>query len=197
MTTIRPYSQQAPPVSTRKSLTSPALFPFTRFSKSTKPLSFTNPLSFIRHETSCALPRTGNKSAYIPTAIVYCEANFGDIDGKTANGLVRQSEKYRILSVLARKPAGLDAGMVLDDVPNAIPICHDLSEALRQAENIPDYFIFGMAPASGMLSIYERSVVLEAMAGGMNIVNGLHEFLNDDAEFVAASAKSKVPPNTI
>ncbi|MDH5447005.1 MAG: DUF1611 domain-containing protein, partial [Gammaproteobacteria bacterium] len=60
------------------------------------------------------------------------------------------------------------------------------------AENVPDYFIFGMAPASGMLSILERSVVLEAMAGGMNIVNGLHEFLNEDAEFIAASAMNKV-----
>ena len=34
------------------------------------------------------------------TAVVYCEANFGAIDGKTANGLVRHSEKYRILSVI-------------------------------------------------------------------------------------------------
>ena len=30
------------------------------------------------------------------TAIVYCEANFGKMDGKTANGLVRYSEKYEI-----------------------------------------------------------------------------------------------------
>jgi len=192
MKTIRPYSQQAPPVSTNRTLTSPALFPFIRFSKSTKSLSFTNPLSFVRHETSCALPRTVDKSAYIPTAIVYCEANFGDIDGKTANGLVRQSEKYRILSVIDSNKAGLDAGMVLDDVPNAIPICQDLADALRQAENVPDYFIFGMAPASGMLSLYERGVVLDAMAGGMSVVNGLHEFLNEDAEFVAACAKNKV-----
>ena len=38
-----------------------------------------------------------------------------------------------------------------------------------------------MAPATGLLSIHERSVVLEAIALGMNVVNGLHEFLNDDA----------------
>ncbi len=34
------------------------------------------------------------------TAVVYCEGNFGRQDGKTANGLVRHSEKYRILSVI-------------------------------------------------------------------------------------------------
>lgn len=33
----------------------------------------------------------------VPTAIVYCEGNFGQIDGKTANGLVRHSQAYRIL----------------------------------------------------------------------------------------------------
>ena len=34
------------------------------------------------------------------TAVIYCEANFGASDGKTANGLVRHSEKYEILSVI-------------------------------------------------------------------------------------------------
>jgi uncharacterized NAD-dependent epimerase/dehydratase family protein len=120
------------------------------------------------------------------TAIVYCEGNFGAIDGKTANGLVRHSEKFEILSVIDSEKAGLDTGMVLEDVPNAIPICRDLADALTQAENTPDYFIFGMAPASGMLSTYERGLVIEAMSYGMNIVNGLHEFLNDDPVFAAA-----------
>jgi hypothetical protein len=46
------------------------------------------------------------------TAIVYCEANFGAIDGKTANGLVRHSERYEFLSVIDSGKAGLDAGMV-------------------------------------------------------------------------------------
>ena len=39
-----------------------------------------------------------------------------------------------------------------------------------------------MAPASGMLSTPERHLVLEALGCGMNVVNGLHEFLNDDLE---------------
>jgi uncharacterized NAD-dependent epimerase/dehydratase family protein len=114
------------------------------------------------------------------TAIVYCEANFGAIDGKTANGLVRHSERYEILSVIDSEKAGLDTGMVLDGKPNAIPICRDLAESLDKAVTVPDYFIFGMAPSSGMLSLHERGLVLEAMSHGMNIVNGLHEFLGDD-----------------
>ncbi len=127
-----------------------------------------------------------------PTAVVYCEANFGSVDGKTANGLVRHSEKYDILSVIDSEKAGLDAGMVLGEAPNAIPVCHDLADAMTRIGGVPDYYIFGMAPASGMLSPHERSLVLEAIFLGMNVVNGLHEFLNDDPEFAAASAARNI-----
>lgn len=126
------------------------------------------------------------------TAIVYCEGNFAALDGKTANGLVRSSEKYKILSVIDSEKTGLDAGMVLDQKNNDIPICRDLADALKQAGKVPDFFIFGMAPSSGMLSLHERSLILEAISHGMNIVNGLHEFLNDDPVFIAACAASQV-----
>ena len=123
-----------------------------------------------------------------PTAIVYCEANFGDIDGKTANGLVRHSERYEILGVIDSEKAGLDTGQILDGKPNGIPVYADLESAIHLTGGVPDSFIFGMAPASGMLSPAERTVVLTAIRVGMNVVNGLHEFLNDDAEFSAAAA---------
>jgi uncharacterized NAD-dependent epimerase/dehydratase family protein len=126
------------------------------------------------------------------TAIVYCEGNFGAIDGKTANGLVRHSEQYRILSVIDSEKAGSDSGMLLDDRVNGIPVCRDLSNALALADELPDYFIFGMAPASGKLSQDERGLMLTAISLGMNIVNGLHEFLSDDPEFEAASAAHNV-----
>jgi len=126
------------------------------------------------------------------TAVVYCEGNFGAIDGKTANGLIRYSEKYRILSVIDSKQEGLDSGMVLDQVPNAIPICRDLDHVLTTLGFVPDSFIFGMAPSTGLLSKRERGVILEAMSHGMNIVNGLHEFLNDDPVFAAASIANQV-----
>jgi uncharacterized NAD-dependent epimerase/dehydratase family protein len=124
----------------------------------------------------------------IATAIVYCEANFGAIDGKTANGLVRHSEKYKILSVIDSQKAGRDSGEVLGEPANSIPVCRDLSDALAHAESVPNYFIIGMAPATGMLSVSERDIVLDAIDLGMNVVNGLHEFLNDDPVFAAASA---------
>lgn len=134
----------------------------------------------------------GKPQARSATAVVYCEANFGAIDGKTANGLVRHSEKYTILSVIDSEKVGLDAGAVLDGELNGIPIHRDLAHALEHAGALPDHFIFGIAPASGMLSAHERGVVLAAIELGMDIVNGLHEFLSDDPEFMAASAASGV-----
>jgi uncharacterized NAD-dependent epimerase/dehydratase family protein len=134
------------------------------------------------------LPSARNRA----TAVVYCEANFGEQDGKTANGLVRCSEKYEILSVIDSTKSGLDAGAVLDDRPNGIPISTDLSDSIALAGCIPRFFIFGMAPASGMLSPVERRTVLDAIGHGMNIVNGLHEFLNDDPEFAAAAVAHNV-----
>ena len=129
---------------------------------------------------------------YVATAIVYCEANFGDIDGKTANGLIRHSEKYSIISVIDSAKAGSDTGMLLDKKPNGIPVCRNLADALKQADCVPDYFIFGIAPSSGLLSNHERCLILEAMRHGMNIINGLHEFLNDDPVFAEECVASRV-----
>lgn len=136
--------------------------------------------------------QSAGASAVRPTAVVYCEANLGEIDGKTANGLVRHSETYEIVAVIDSLRAGSDAGSVLDDVPNGIPVVADLAAALAVPVAVPDHFIFGMAPSSGMLSASERLLVLEAMGRGMNVVNGLHEFLNEDPEFAAAAVANDV-----
>lgn len=121
------------------------------------------------------------------TAIVYCEGQFGEQDGKTANGLVRHSEKYEILSVIDSTHAGADAGMLLDGTANGIPILGGLPTAIAHAGHVPDYLICGVAPADGLLSADQRTVLLDGIARGMHIINGLHEFLTDDAEFVAAA----------
>jgi len=148
---------------------------------------------FNRSKIAKRLPiHIQNQSKRCATAVVYCEANFGSIDGKTANGLIRNSEKYKILSVIDSEKAGMDSGSVLDNKPNEIPICRDLLDSLAQADTVPATFIFGVAPSSGMLSNHERSVIIEAMSYGMDIVNGLHEFLNDDPIFAAACVEYDV-----
>src|SRR5438874_10998437 len=85
------------------------------------------------------------------TAIVYCEGQFGEQDGKTANGLVRHSEKYEILSVIDSFRAGVDAGKFLDGTANGIPVLASLAESVSHAGRVPDYLICGLAPADGLL----------------------------------------------
>src|SRR6478752_7977291 len=126
------------------------------------------------------------------TAIVYCEGQFGEQDGKTANGLVRHSEKYEILSVIDSLRAGSDAGKLLDGTANGIPVLASLAESIAHAGHVPDYLICGLAPADGLLSEEQRVVLLDGIARGMHVINGLHEFLNDDAEFVAAALLARV-----
>lgn len=139
--------------------------------------------------SSRARPSLIGAAAELPAgtaAVVYCEGQFGEQDGKTANGLVRHSERYRILSVIDSTCAGVDAGRFLDGEANGIPVVAGLDEAIVHAGRVPEYLICGVAPADGLLSEAQRVVLLDGIARGMHIVNGLHEFLDDDPEFVAA-----------
>ena len=128
----------------------------------------------------------------VPTAVVYCDGNFGQVDGKTANGLVRHSQAYRILSVIDSELKGRDSGQVLDNVSNGIPVLEDLEAAVTREAYIPDTLIYGMAPSTGKMSPADREVVLDAIALGMDIVSGLHEFLGDDPEISGAADASNV-----
>ena len=149
------------------------------------------PAARSRRAPACLDPEpTFDQAVAIPvgtTAVVYCEGQFGEQDGKTANGLVRHSEKYSILSVIDSRQAGADAGAFLDGTANGIPVLSSLAEAISHAGSVPDYLICGVAPADGLLSAAQREVLLDGIARGMHIINGLHEFLNDDPEFVSAS----------
>ena len=144
------------------------------------------PLSFQRSSmpVPSPVPITSPSLPAGSSSIVYCEGQFGEQDGKTANGLVRHSERYDVLSVIDSRHAGADAGTLLDGAPNGIPVLADLAEAVAHAGHVPDYLICGLAPADGLLSPAQRVVLLDGIAQGMHVINGLHEFLNDDAEFV-------------
>ncbi len=125
--------------------------------------------------------------AETPSAIVYCEGNFAGIDGKTANGLVRHSQAYRIVSVIDSGHAGKDSGEVLDGSANGILVSASLDAAIDAEAQRPDTLIYGMAPSTGKLSTADRAVILDAIARGMNVVSGLHEYLGDDPEISAAA----------
>lgn len=147
------------------------------------------PMANAQTKTTGALP---SGIAASPRAIIYCEHNFDKIDGKTANGLVRHSKAYRIVSVIDSTHAGCDSGLILDGVVNGIPVIGDLKAAVAREGLVPDTLIYGMAPSTGKLSQADRGVILDAIALGMNIVSGLHEYLSDDAEISARAHERNV-----
>ena len=126
------------------------------------------------------------------TALIYCENQFGLVDGKTAAALVRHSDTYTVVGVIDSSLAGRDAGDVLSGKRDGIPIFADLADALSKLPDTPDYYVYGKAPLDGRVSAEERLLVLEAMEHGMDIINGLHEFFCDDEEFFAAAVLNGV-----
>jgi uncharacterized NAD-dependent epimerase/dehydratase family protein len=125
-------------------------------------------------------------------ALVLCEGKFGTYTGKTANGLVRHSEGYKILGIVDSTNEGKDAGEVLDGKNRNIPIFKDLAQALKILTEKPQYLIIGVATIGGMLPEEFRPIIKAAISKGIHIISGLHEFLNDDEEFFNLSKKYNV-----
>src|SRR5262245_54004317 len=124
------------------------------------------------------------------TAVVLCDGGFGSTEGKTAHGLVRHTERYRVLAVIDSTLAGRDAGEVLDGKPAGIPIVAGLDEAIRPAERDPDYLVVGVATHGGVLPPGLRPTIAAALRRGIHVDSGLHELLGDDPEFASLARAS-------
>jgi uncharacterized NAD-dependent epimerase/dehydratase family protein len=122
------------------------------------------------------------------TALLYCEGAFGTLVGKTAHGLVRHTERYRVVGVIDSSLAGRDAGEVLDGRPNGIPIFAGVGEAVDAIDGRVDYLVIALAPDGGMLSPAQRTDVRRALELSLNVDGGLHEFLSEDEELAALAA---------
>ncbi|MBX7222300.1 MAG: DUF1611 domain-containing protein [Blastocatellia bacterium] len=117
------------------------------------------------------------------TALILCEGAFGTPAGKTAHGLVRFTERYKILGVIDSKHAGCDAGVVLDGQPSGVPVFGTLSQAFEALDQRPEYLVLGFAPTGDKLSPQHRQIIRQAIHLGMNIDSGLRLLLTEDAEF--------------
>jgi uncharacterized NAD-dependent epimerase/dehydratase family protein len=125
-------------------------------------------------------------------ALVYCDGAFNTPNGKTAHGLVRFTERYRILSVIDSVYTGHDAGEVLDGRANGIPVYADLKTAYEEGieqKSPAQYLVVGIAPDGGRLSANARRDVLAGLELGLNVDCGLHDFLTDDPEMVAIAER--------
>ncbi|MBK8944610.1 MAG: DUF1611 domain-containing protein [Ignavibacteriae bacterium] len=128
-------------------------------------------------------------------AIIYSEKVFNTSAGKTANGLVRFTERYNILSVIDSNYAGQDSGMVLNGKENNIPIFSNFKEAYSSAidsKQKPTHLIIGTNPKGGILTDETKDVVKSAIKKGLNVDSGLNDFLSEDKELKSLAAQNNV-----
>lgn len=124
------------------------------------------------------------------SAVIWCQGSFGTPNGKTAHGLVRHTERYRVRAVVDRRHAGADAGTALDDRPAGVPIVASLEEALDGPGADAEYFVVGLAPDGGRLTDVDRDAVRLALRRGLHVDCGLHDFLSEDPELVDLAAST-------
>ncbi len=102
---------------------------------------------------------------------------------KTACSIIRY-RRDEVVGVLDTTVPTQSAQQLLE-VGGDLPVVNSL-EALPEANEL----LIGIAPTGGSLPAPMRTLILGAIQRGMNVVSGLHEFLNDDPEFAAAAQTS-------
>lgn len=117
--------------------------------------------------------------------LILAEGNFGPLTSKTANACIRYAES-EVVAVLDSTHAGMSAQQVLG-FGGDIPVVASFAEAMTRQ---PNALLIGIAPAGGQFPDAWRVIVCDALRAGLNVWNGLHTMLGDDAEFASLAAAS-------
>ncbi|UCF90022.1 MAG: DUF1611 domain-containing protein [Desulfobacterales bacterium] len=134
----------------------------------------------------------GQKDSIQGSAVIITNGLLTTSGGKTAHGLIRGTNRFKILGVIDPVHAGRDAGEVLDGQFRNIPIFPSIQALLAGISEKPAYGIIGVALSGGRLPEDWRQILLETMANRICIVNGLHQALNDDLVLREAAARFAV-----
>jgi len=126
----------------------------------------------------------------LKTAIILTGGLLHTPDAKTAHGLIRESNRFKITGLVDSYSAGKDAGEVLDGRHRDLPIYGTIQEALESAK--PDYCIVGVATTGGIFPASLLADVVLAIENGMSIVNGLHDYLSERPDIVELANKHGV-----
>jgi uncharacterized NAD-dependent epimerase/dehydratase family protein len=118
---------------------------------------------------------------------VLAEGKLGVLTSKTATCMARYQPE-RLVCLIDSTNRGRSAGEVLG-VGGDIPVVGSLAEALTLG---PDTLLLGIAPRGGALPDTWRSIVLDAMTHGLNVISGLHTMLSEDPELSRIAEMEKV-----
>lgn len=100
--------------------------------------------------------------------------------GKTARGVIRY-RRQDVVAVLDSSRAG--------EVQDGLPVVATVDEALCFG---PDTALVGVATQGGRFPPAWRELLRACIAKGLDLENGLHEFLGDDAELVELARRQGV-----
>jgi uncharacterized NAD-dependent epimerase/dehydratase family protein len=118
--------------------------------------------------------------------VILTEGQFGIHDAKTAMGMIRYG-RDEVVAILDSTLAGRNLREFLPGFD--IPFVDRLADAL-DGPTRPDGLLIGIAPTGGKLPSAWRATILEAIAAGLDIHSGLHQFMGDDPEFAAAAERA-------
>lgn len=128
--------------------------------------------------------RTIRKTANVDRRIVVLTEGASDpLTAKTAINVIRYRPEH-VVAVFDSARRGVTSQELLG-VGGSLPVIGSLADAPGA-----NTLLIGIAPPGGRLPPVMRQVVLEAIGLGWTIESGLHDFLCNDAELVAAAARS-------
>jgi D-glutamate N-acetyltransferase len=118
--------------------------------------------------------------------VILTEGYLTDRHAKTAHG-VMQYGRDDVAAIVDSTHAGKNAVDVMPHLGRSAPIVSSVREAFAFA---PTSLLLGVATAGGIVPPAFRAQVFDAIDAGLEIVSGLHEFLNDDPEYVERARAS-------
>lgn len=117
--------------------------------------------------------------------VILTEGGTNPHTGKTAASVVRYRGQ-EVIALLDSEQAGKTSGELLG-VGGETPIVSSFTE-VPEATTL----LLGTAPPGGKIPNAWREIILDAISRGLDVVGGLHDFLNEDSEFVAAAKQHNV-----
>jgi D-glutamate N-acetyltransferase len=112
---------------------------------------------------------------------VYAPGAFASRNAKTAHGVIAYS-RDTVVVVVDPDHAGKRVRDVVPYLNSDVPIVATVTECLRFE---PTALLIGIAPPGGALPLAYRAEIALALQSHLEVVNGLHTFLNEDAEMRA------------
>ncbi|MBY0545857.1 MAG: DUF1611 domain-containing protein [Candidatus Obscuribacterales bacterium] len=131
---------------------------------------------------------------------VYAQGEFHKGKSKTAEGVIRYAPNP-IVAVIDSTQTGKRVCDVIPDIKCDAPLVSSIDDALQFK---PDALLLGTAWAGGGMPAQWKPDIIEALEGGMDVINGLHDFLCDDPQIAATAARCgrklldvRKPPNDL